>query len=106
MHRTEATTTYGDYCIEDHLFPYRTEKLSSIAQMVLRNRESMSSPFLLKAPTIYLVGAFLCRKNYKEAYLSPLLLNFNWNEPIIQIQSLSFLLKIGNFKTKIVAYVK
>ncbi len=27
--------THGGYCIGDHLFPYRTEKLSPIAQMVL-----------------------------------------------------------------------
>ena len=26
---------YGDYSIRDHLFPFRTEKLSLIAQMVL-----------------------------------------------------------------------
>ncbi len=25
----------GDYCNEVHLFPFRTEKLSSLAQMVL-----------------------------------------------------------------------
>ena len=26
---------YGDFSIRDHLFPFRTEKLSLIAQMVL-----------------------------------------------------------------------
>ena len=26
---------YGDYCGGDHLFPFRTEKLSPLAQMVL-----------------------------------------------------------------------
>jgi hypothetical protein len=39
----------GDYCGEVHLFPFRTEKLSSPAQMVLaKSRESMSSPIFRK----------------------------------------------------------
>ena len=48
----------GGYCIRAHLFPFRTEKLSLIAQMVL--------PFggrvchrLLRIPVIYLAGIFL-----------------------------------------------
>ena len=35
----------------DHLFPFRTEKLSPPAQMVLEQiRESMSMPFIHKPP--------------------------------------------------------
>jgi GTP-binding protein len=36
----------GVYCGAVHLFPFRTEKLSPPAQMVLLSRESMSTPFL------------------------------------------------------------
>nr|AOE11727.1 hypothetical protein [uncultured bacterium] len=36
---------YGGYCSVDHLFPFRTEKLSTFAPMVLGFRESRSPPF-------------------------------------------------------------
>ena len=41
---------YGDYSGGDHLFPFRTEKLSPPAQMVLSDYgwESMSLPFFTK----------------------------------------------------------
>ena len=35
MMSTVIEQPLGDYCSEVHLFPFRTEKLSSLAQMVL-----------------------------------------------------------------------
>ena len=44
---------YGDYCSGDHLLPFRTEKLSPLAQMVLGfTWESMSLPILIKPHSI------------------------------------------------------
>jgi hypothetical protein len=46
----------------DHLFPFRTEKLSTLAPMVLGFRESRSPPFF--RPNLVLLGwVFLCAKN-------------------------------------------
>ena len=36
MFRKNGAMILGDYCGEVHLFPFRTEKLSSPAQMVLQ----------------------------------------------------------------------
>ena len=38
-----------------HLFPFRTEKLSPAAPMVLRKRESRSPPPLLEVPSTHIV---------------------------------------------------
>ena len=40
----------GGYSVGDHLFPFRTEKLSPTAPMVLRKRESRSPPTLFSQP--------------------------------------------------------
>ena len=40
-----------------HLFPFRTEKLSTVAPMVLRKRESMSPPSFRRAPRQRCPGA-------------------------------------------------
>lgn len=48
----------GVYSDEVHLLPFRTEKLSPSAQMVLGNRESMSTPLLTKSPAI--LWGFFC----------------------------------------------
>ncbi len=43
------TRSYGDYSSGVHLFPFRTESLSPLAQMVLQFLwESMSSPIFYK----------------------------------------------------------
>ena len=49
---TESQTILGVYCGEVHLFPFRTEKLSPPAQMVLLTRESMSTPLFMKGPSL------------------------------------------------------
>ena len=52
----------GGYSVGDHLFPFRTEKLSPTAPMVLRKRESRSPPsyFQVEAlPAILLGGLFV-----------------------------------------------
>nr|ADI20277.1 hypothetical protein [uncultured Sphingobacterium sp. EB080_L08E11] len=52
---------YGGYRSVDHLFPFRTEKLSTLAPMVLGFRESRSPPFF--RPNLVLLGwVFLCAK--------------------------------------------
>ena len=44
-----SVRSYGDYSGGDHLFPFRTEKLSPPAQMVLQSLwESMSLPIFYK----------------------------------------------------------
>ena len=51
---------YGDYSIRDHLFPFRTEKLSLIAQMVLGKtgrvcrRRPLSPNYFIGAFFLYL----------------------------------------------------
>lgn len=51
--------SYGDYSSGVHLFPFRTESLSPLAQMVLQSLwESMSSPNFYKNPASTL-GFFL-----------------------------------------------
>ena len=42
-----------------HLFPFRTEKLSPLAPMVLRKRESRSPPFL-QNPDSFQESGFFC----------------------------------------------
>ncbi len=56
------TTILGVYCGEVHLLPFRTEKLSPPAQMVLGNRESMSMP-LLKSKAPPKRGAFFVNQS-------------------------------------------
>ena len=52
------STIYGDYCVEVHLFPFRTEKLSSTAQMVLVLPGEYVIAILLLKPLGLFHGAF------------------------------------------------
>jgi hypothetical protein len=53
-------TFVGDYSIVKHLFPFRTEKLSTIALMILVYRESKSLPTPFKVLVVLLQGLFFC----------------------------------------------
>ena len=60
MIRTNGSMILGDYSGEVHLFPFRTEKLSSPAQMVLQLHvgEYVVATFKL-ASILYWIEAFL-----------------------------------------------
>ena len=50
----------GGYSIEDHLFPFRTEKLSSIAQMVLHFAGEYVAAYLIQILITSVVRIFFC----------------------------------------------
>ena len=52
-----ASKIIGGYCNGVHLLPFRTEKLSPLAPMVLLLWKSRSPPFFM-APAIYCGGFF------------------------------------------------
>ena len=77
VHPFVQNSLQGGFSRGAHLFPFRTQKLSPLAPMVLRKRESRSPPVFLNASIIYLIEAFFYVLNLKYPIIRPLLLEIN-----------------------------